>query len=131
MVDELLEKFRNILTEIDTACGRLSLFALVKMDDLTSSWTLLVSQPNVTDESRRHMFREIAQRLTRDLTPNEISEVARVGVFPLNEHIIADLLKYKEGHIEKSFPANGNTIHEAYILRSETPANEEETPQAL
>jgi len=41
-----------------------------------------------------------------------------MGVFPLTEHLLEDIIKFKKGHITDSFPANGNTVHEVYILES-------------
>jgi hypothetical protein len=54
------------------------------------------------------------------LSDQEKKSIARVGVFPTDNHLIRDLLQYKKGtHITESVKANGNTVHEAYIYESQ------------
>lgn len=121
MVDELLVKFDKILASLKKDKVDVSLFALLKMDDLVDSWSVLVSKPDLkTLHDRRILFQTVVKLLVKHLDEEELDNIARVGAFPENDHLVSDVLKYKKGHVTQSFKANGNFVHEAYILESKT-----------
>lgn len=118
MVDELLNKFNEIVNAAESDGKGLSLFAVAKLDNTSDGWSI-ISKPEIDSiESRRELFKYFVDMLVKKLTPQELADIARVGVFPLSEHLVEDILKYKKGHLVESFPANGNIVHEAYILES-------------
>ncbi len=119
MVDELLGRFNEIVATAEKDGKNLSLFAIAKLDDASDGWSIIVSKPGIDNtESKRELFKYVVDMLVEKLTPQELADIARVGIFPLEEHLVEDILKYKKGHLAESFPANGNTVHEAYILES-------------
>jgi len=115
MVNKLIE----ILKNMEKKHGKVLMFALLKMDELTNKWSIVISAPWITAENRKEIFLELIKATNQSLTPEESITIARIGLFPQEEHIVQELLQYKEGmHIEEKVQINGNIIHEAYILAS-------------
>lgn len=115
-----LDKFKRILLAIEDVHGAVSLFALLKMDDLTEKWTVLLGAKWV-DESRYDEYFFLLRRLMlKELNEAESRQIARMGIFDLNDHLTQVLLdKYKSNeHIAGEERLNGNLVHEAYILKS-------------
>ncbi|HSX02898.1 MAG TPA: hypothetical protein VLI05_06335 [Candidatus Saccharimonadia bacterium] len=119
----MVDKYKAVLAALEAEMGPVSLFALLKIDDLTDRWSLLVSAPwTSTNEERKSSFKSLISQLSKHLTEEEANQVARVGVWPLEDHLVTDLLKFKKGtYIDKPTPVNGNVVHEGYILESEQP----------
>jgi hypothetical protein len=116
----MVDKLNAILSIIERDKGPVSLFAAAKMDELTDRWTIILSAEWAKD-AERETFEYLIGILIEKLSP-ELGSVARVGVYTPDEHLIEDLLKFKKGsHLTESIQANGNTIHEAYIIESKTP----------
>ena len=53
-----------------------------------------------------------------NLSEEELSTMARIGIFPKTDNFIQLLLKYGSGSSIINEEVNGNTIHEGYIIES-------------
>jgi hypothetical protein len=113
----MVETFQNAVTElekIDNVC----LFAILKMDELADRWTLIFG---LDDVSERQRFFDIAKAIIdSNISRDDSQNIARIGVFPLTDHLISELLKYPAKQELKEIKANGNFIHHGYILISRT-----------
>ena len=116
----MVDKFKEVLAKIHEADKQVSLFAVLKMDEITDRWSIIFSAPGLEDEKkRRDTFVYLVDLLPKTLTKKEAEAIARVGVFALNNHLVENLLKYKTGfEIKESTPVNGNVVHEGYVLES-------------
>lgn len=122
----MVEKFKKILTAI-RAKGTISLFAILRMDDLTDKWTVLVSAPWEDEEKRREFFEELVDMIKQTMTEEEAASIARVLVSNKENHLVQKLLEQKAGaHIVGAMEINGNLVHEAYILESNKGTGEKE-----
>lgn len=100
-----------------------NLFAVLKMDDVSDRWSVLISGRDLDEDSkRRTLYPRIFDVLEQELEPDESEQVARIGVFPASDHLIGELLSRGEGEVNNA-KVNGNYIHEGriFIARQDTP----------
>jgi len=122
----MVSRFEKITQVINKKHKDASLLAFVRIDEGQDTWTILFSSPLISytgrgDEIRKQVFADISKALneTQDETPG--TTVVRVGIFPLDRHIIKDALKFKAGtHITEPTRMNGNTVFEGYITISKS-----------
>ncbi|MBI2009484.1 hypothetical protein HYS84_03735 [Candidatus Saccharibacteria bacterium] len=126
----MVEKIKTILKELKKANKPVSLLAILKMDDVTDRWSVVYSASDLQDAKKRNaMFRHLVDLLIKYLSKAELQEIARVGVFPLDNHLVQNLMKYKKGYsFQEPTPINGNVVHEGHILES---SDTEKIPQLL
>lgn len=111
----MVDKFRQIADKINSERGALNLFAILKMDEFTDKWTLILSAPWIDNTT----FEYIRSILVDSFTAEELAAIARLGVFPKSTHIVQELLKYSEGaSITSPQQINGNFVHEAHIIKA-------------
>ncbi len=93
-------------------------FAILKMDNLTDRWSLVFSGANLKDlERKKELFQEIVSTLNSKLSGEAMQDVARIGIFPLTNHLISDIRKkHRENSDLKNERANGNFIHEGHVF---------------
>lgn len=117
----MVEEFKQILEELQNKKGTVSLFAILKMDEFTDKWTVIISAPWINTATKNEVFALIRNLMIQKFTPEEMATVARLGIFPTDEHIVQELLKYKEGAtISEDEKVNGNIVHNAHILASKS-----------
>jgi hypothetical protein len=118
----MVEKFEKILNSIKKDRGSLTLFAIVKMDELTDRWTIILSASWVTDDSKTELFNYIRDLLIKNLTEEELKSMARIGLFSVNEYLVQVFLKSIQSHAGtmrlQDSKINGYSIHDAYIFES-------------
>ena len=115
----MVEKFKQILETLRTQKGEVNLFAILKMDEFTDKWTVLISAPWINATTKNEIFALVRGLLIQTFTSEEMATIARLGIFPNSEHIVQELLKYKEGAvISEDEKVNGNIVHNAHILAS-------------
>ncbi len=116
----MVDKIKIIVEKLKEAKKPISLFAILKMDDLTDRWSVIYSAPDLEDESvRKKTFEYLVDLLIKNLSAAELSEIARVGVFPLDNHLVENLMKYKKGYsFTEKPPVNGNLRHKGHIIES-------------
>jgi hypothetical protein len=115
----MVEKFKQLLAEIIKQKGNVYLFAILKIDELTDKWTVILSAPWINDTNIKDNFIYLRGIMIKNFNNEEMASIARLGVYTKDEHIIEELLKYKEGAmINEEVKVNGNIIHEAHILAS-------------
>lgn len=113
----MVEKFRNILEKMRRERGELSLFALMRMDELTDKWTVVLSAPWAT-EGNVDIFKYVLGCIKDALLPEELATIARIGIYSKTDHFIQLMFSYNSGASLLNQPLNGNKIHEGYIIES-------------
>jgi len=114
----MVDKLKLLLEEVIAEKGIVTLFAVMRMDDLTDKWSVVFSAPWVTDKTKNSDFSYLVVKLNKFLSPEENSSIARVGMFEKNHHIVQLFSKYKADQKIENEKVNGFKIHEAYILAS-------------
>lgn len=96
------------------------LFAILKIDEISDRWSVVYSEPQAnTEEQRKEIFVYLVNKLIANLNEEENRSIARVVVYPSDDHLVENLLKFKANYqIKESTPINGNIVHEGYILAS-------------
>jgi len=114
----MVEKFKKILSAIETERGSVNLLALLKMDEFTDKWSVILSA-SWAKESNIDDFKYFLRVVRANLSPQELLTIARVGISSREEHLIDLLLRYStDAHILNE-KINGNQIHEGFIIKSE------------
>jgi len=115
---DLIDRFKNVLAALEEKRGKVSIFALFKMDDVTDKWTVILSAPWVNDNDRSEIFFELRTLMLENIEQSALPLIARFGIFESKEHLIELLLEnFKAGdYIPQDRQINGNIIHEGYIL---------------
>jgi len=124
----MVARFDALTDAITKKHKEASLLAFLKMDDNPDTWTMIYSSPEVKEteegkEYRRNLFKEFAELLreSEKSIAYKSSEINRVGIFQLDNHIVIDALKYKAGtHITELTKMNGNMISEGFITISKS-----------
>jgi hypothetical protein len=114
MVEEL-----NPLVEKLKSNPKILLFALLKMDELTDRWTVIISGDDLESiDDRKPLFEYVVSTLNDDRYQEILKkhDVARIGIFPLSNHLVEDVRKHSEGSEFENEKANGNFIHKGHIL---------------
>lgn len=115
----MVEKFKQLLEEIIKEKGNVYLFAILKMDEFTDKWTVILSAPWINNTNIRDNFVYLRKIMIKSFNNEEMALIARLGVYTKDEHIVGELLKYNEGAtINEEVKLNGSIIHEAHILAS-------------
>lgn len=117
----MVEKFKSVLEKIRATKGSVNLFAVLKMDEYTDKWTVLLSAPWITEQTLRDNFVYLRSVLLESFNSDEMATIAKIVVSTNDEHIVQELLKYKSNSvINGDQQINGNLVHEAYVLASES-----------
>ena len=95
-----------------------TLFAILKMDELVDRWSILVSASWITADNRKTYFSSLINLLQNELSSEELNEIARIVFYSPEEHLIELFLdNFESGqHIKEDARVNGNVIHEGYII---------------
>ena len=108
--------------KIKESRGAVSVFAIIKMDEITDKWSVVFSAPWIDKENKTEVFNYLRGLLLEHLSAEEIPTIARLGLFLNNEHLIQLILKsvkVENGEVNlKDTALNGYKIHEAYIFES-------------
>jgi hypothetical protein len=115
----MVEKYKTILNNLETDKGPITLLALLKMDDLVDKWSIIFSASWSNDDNRSEAFNAIKTQILINLDSQEISEIARIGIFPKDEHLVESLLNYQSGVELRDQKINGNYVHCAIIIKSD------------
>jgi hypothetical protein len=115
----MVEKFKKILGQIVHEKGKVKLFAIMKMDDITDKWSVILSADWSTEETNKEDFKYVLHLLMKEFSQEELATIARVVILSEKEHLVESLLKFKSGSVIKDeVKINGNLIHEATIFAS-------------
>jgi len=119
----MVDKLKQILSQIKADRGAVTLFAIIKMDEITDKWSVFLSAPWINEQNMSEVFSYVRSLLLQSLTEEEKSTIARISIFSSNEHIIqliTTAIKVEAGSIAtiKDTQLNGYKIHEAYIFES-------------
>lgn len=124
---DIIAKFETIFKNIkEEKRSNFYLFMVLKMDEFTDKWSVVISAPWNTAQNQHETFQYIARKITEVLTPEETSTIARIGTFLPDEHLVVlinQAFKIKDDspvRIENK-KVNGFQVHEAYIFESLPP----------
>lgn len=114
----MVDSFKNILQKLVSAHSDVGLFAILKMDELTDKWSVLISADWITEQNRKDIFAEIIGYIKSEMTSEESATIARVIIVSESNHLASELLEQKMKYIgdSGSVRVNGNVVHEAHIL---------------
>ena len=120
---KMVDKFKNLLQRIKTEKGSVTVFAIIKMDEITDKWSVVFSASWVTDGNLTETFNYLRQLLIETLNSEEVTTIARLSVFSNTEHLIelilGSVINVTNGDvILKDTTLNGYKIHEAHIFES-------------
>lgn len=129
MVDiQLVEKFNKIFQQITKEKGEVYLFMLVKMDDFSDKWSVVISAPWIGLTQKNKSFDYIRLLMRSTLTQEELLNIARIGIFgpesPLVRLITSAIRSESGTNRLQNTKFNGFLIHDAYIFRSIAPPNQ-------
>jgi hypothetical protein len=116
----MVEKFKQLLGIMIGAKGPVTLFAIVKMDDLTDKWTVMLCAPWADEAHSQEAFGYLYDLIQKHFTDEEKNSIARIGVFNKKEHLIELMLRYKKDAVIENEKINGNRVHQAYIIESDS-----------
>lgn len=116
---EFLDNLQQVCSGLEASRGTVNLFALLKMDEITNQWVVVVSASWVDELQFAQYFTEIRDLLIQHVG-EEIHTIARISIFDLSNHFSELMIKqYKTGdEIKSDAQINGNLVHEGYILKS-------------
>lgn len=115
----MVEELKNILQDIEKEKGKVTIFALLKMDEYVDKWTVVFCASWANDTNRSEIFTMIRDKIIQKLKTEEVNEIARIAIFPENEHFIQELKQFNSGTIIENKQVNGNIVHYANIIKSE------------
>jgi hypothetical protein len=77
----VLENYKKVLADFLTASGEsdVTLFAVLKMDEFLDKWSVITSMSWVNESNRSIVFSRLIDALQRNLSSEELSEVARIS----------------------------------------------------
>lgn len=120
----MVNKLKEILSQIESERGAVSLFALFKMDDVVEKWTILLGASWINDDNSMEVFNILRTKMIQSFTSEERSSIARMGIYNSSSHLIKELSHYKTGvSITERTRINGNIIHEGIVIKSEEFSN--------
>ncbi len=115
----MVEKFKLITTLLEKKYAKdLSLFIVMRMDDLTEKWSVFVAADWINNENKRDIFVSIYEGIRANFSDQEAQLIARIGVFSLDDYTPQLFVNYKEGSEILNQKINGYFIHEAHVLRN-------------
>lgn len=115
----MVDKFNQIINQILQEKQLLTLFAILKMDELTDKWSVIVCAPWANQVNYADSFNYIKNLLDQKLSEEEKTTIARIAIFPKEDHAVESLLQFQAGTvIKEDTKVNGFMIHEGYILHS-------------
>ena len=115
----MVEKFNEILKKIEEQKGKVILFAVIKTDDLSGKWSVILCADWAKDDNREEVFKFVVELFSKNLTQEENESIARIGIYKKDDYVIKSLLSFKPGfEIKSETKINGFTTHEGYIIAS-------------
>jgi hypothetical protein len=115
----MVEKFKQILKKMEDGKGRVILFAVIKTDDLSDKWSVILCAGWANAENRDEVFKFIVDLFKTTLTAEENESIARIAIYQKDNYVVKSLLAFRTGFvIKEETKINGFTTHEGYILAS-------------
>jgi len=107
----MVDKLKKILAIVKNDMGSITLFAIMKMDEYTDKWSVILSASWVDKDTFGYLYKLFNEHLTKE----EASSIARIGIFSKESREVQSLLKVNAKYIVNT-KVNGFMIHEGYIL---------------
>jgi len=123
-MENIITKFQTIYNSVRTEKGSFTLFMILKMDEYTDKWSILISAPWITQDNKSEIFKYLAGIISSKLTQQEVTTIARLGLFLPNEHLVTLFtgtfrVQANSAPIKLvNTKVNGYQVHEAYIYES-------------
>jgi hypothetical protein len=116
----IFDNYKKVLSAFRNSNGNKTVYilAVLKMDEIVDKWSIIVSIDWITQENRGEVFSSFIKSLQDNLGKEELNEIARIGFYTPDEHLVQLFFKtFEEGqHIKEGCKVNGNIIHEGYII---------------
>lgn len=125
-MENLIDNFQKIFNDIKIEKGSFYLFMILKMDEYIDKWSVIASAPWISRDNPRESFDYIAGVIRKNLNPDEISTIARLGIFQPEEHLVQLItasIRVQDGsnvRLENT-QVNGYKVHEGYVFESKQP----------
>ncbi len=118
----MVEKFRNILQRIKQDKGNVTLFMIMRMESITDKWSVILAAPWISELNKTETFDYLRLLLIENLTLEESSTIARIGVFEISNpivNLITQNIEVESSEIQvNNTVINGLNIYEAIIFQS-------------
>jgi len=115
----MVDKLQLVLNKFKQDGKPVWLFAVLKMDEITDRWSLVVSAPWLDNgDSFKQEYEYLIQVLKEFLTDEELFSLARVSAVSKADHLVEELLKKQTGTSITEEKINGNIVHEGNIIES-------------
>ena len=88
----MVEKFNEILKEIEEQKGKVILFAIIKTNDLSDKWSVVFCAELAKDNNRDEVFSFIGDLFKKTLTQEENESIARIGIYQKDDYVVKSLL---------------------------------------
>jgi hypothetical protein len=113
-----IDGLHRVCSSIEESRGSLNLFAVLKMDELTDKWTVVISANWVSNDNFEAIFAELRALLIENVE-DYMESIARLGIFTLDNHLSEIMIhRYSSGDIiQEDEKINGNLVHEGYIIK--------------
>ncbi|MCX6782348.1 MAG: hypothetical protein NTW66_04520 [Candidatus Magasanikbacteria bacterium] len=116
------KKLQSILVDFEKAQkNSVNVLAIMKMDELIDKWSIILSASWVNEKNSGDIFTSFLALMKKYFTDEELNTIARVGILPIDEHLIVGLLDIGSGAEIKDRKINGNMIYEGYVISSKKP----------
>lgn len=118
----MVEKFNNILRQIQNDKGIVTLFMILRMEEVTDKWSVILSAPWANDEDKDEIFLYIRTLLINHLDQNELLSIARIGLLKGDDKIVRAVtnnISVQNGSVQlKNTYLDGLKIFDAYVFQS-------------
>jgi hypothetical protein len=115
----MVEKLQQVLNKFRQDAKPVWLFAVLKMDEITDRWSLIISAPWLNNgDSFNREYEYVIRVLKEFLTDEELFSLARVSAVSKTDHLVEELLKKQTGTSITEEKINGNIVHEGSIIES-------------
>lgn len=122
---KFVEKFEGILSTIKREKGEVYLFMIVKIDEGSEKWSVVISAPWISFEKKSEEFTYLANLIRKSLDKEELSTIARLGIFEKKSPLVQMLtktIKIETGTSRlQNTKINGHFIRDAYVFHSSAP----------
>lgn len=115
----MVEKFNTILQEIERQRGKVTLFAVIKTNDLSDKWSVVFCADWAKDNNRDEVFNFIGDLFKKTFTQEENESIARIGIYQKDDYVVKSLLAFQAGfEIKEETKINGFTANKGHIIAS-------------
>lgn len=114
----MVEKLRQLINEIILEKGAITLFVIMRTDELLDKWSIIFSSTWISEENRQENFGILLDKINQRLDSEERSSIGRIGVFTADNYLVQLFLRFQAGQKIENEKINGFFVKEAHIIVS-------------